>query len=144
MPIEWIDCKPVFSVWFSWRESLLDVLFTPWLLSLFVGLLITALIVVMSIRLPWLNRALIVISTVLSVNVIYSPLATQGLSVWLASQLPPTFERAEDAPRPVSMLLGRGAKIGWATSRKAAQLLNDPRWRPFMCLVIAFRRLSGW
>lgn len=125
MPIEWIDCKPVSSVWFSWREFLLNVLFTPWLLSLFFGLLITALIVLLSIRLSWLNRALIVISAVLSVNIIYSPLATQGLSVWLASQIPPTFERAEESPRPVAVLLGRGEKIGRATSRKAAQLLND-------------------
>ena len=119
MPIEWIDCKPVSSVWFSWREFLLNVLFTPWLLSLFFGLLITALIVLLSIRLSWLNRALIVISAVLSVNIIYSPLATQGLSVWLASQIPPTFERAEESPRPVAVLLGRGEKIGRATSRKA-------------------------
>lgn len=125
MPIEWIDCKPISLVWFSWREPLLYVLFTPWLLSLFAGLLITALTVVLSIRLSWLNRSLIVISAVLSVNIIYSPLATQWLSVWLSSQLPQTFERAEDAPRPVAVLLGRGAKIGRATSRKAAQLLND-------------------
>ena len=125
MPIEWIDCKPVASVWFSWRESLLNVLFTPWLLSLLVGLFITALILVLPIRFAWWGRALIVVSAVLLVNTIYSPLATQWLSIWLASQLPPAFELAEDAPRPVAVLLGRGAKIGRATSRKAAQLLND-------------------
>jgi len=50
MPIEWIDCKPIFSIWFSWRESLIkfNVLFTPWLLSLFGGLIITAFTVVLS------------------------------------------------------------------------------------------------
>ena len=125
MPIEWIDCKPVPLVWFSWRESLLNVLFTPWLLSLFVGLFITALIVVLPNRFAWWGRALIVISSVLLVNTIYSPLATQWLSVWLASQLPPPVELAEDAPRPIAVILGRGAKIGKATSRLAAQLLND-------------------
>ena len=125
MPIEWIDCKPVSSVWFSWREFLLNVLFTPWLLSLFVGLLITALIVLLPIRLSWLNRALIVISAVLSVNIIYSPLATQGLSVWLASQLPAPVERRENVPPPVAVLVGRGPKIAKATSKEAARLLKQ-------------------
>ena len=103
---------------------MLNVLFTSWLLSLLVGLFITALIFLLPLRFAWWGRVLIVISAVLLVNAIYSPLATQWLSVWLESQIPPAFELAEDAPRPVAVLLGRGEKIGKATTRKAAQLLN--------------------
>ena len=91
MPIDWTDCTPVFLVWFSWRESLLNVLFTPWLFSLLVCLFITALVVDLLIRFPWLGRALIVVSAVLLVNTIYSPLATQWLIVWLESHLLPAF-----------------------------------------------------
>lgn len=125
MPIEWIDCPPDPLVWFGLRGPLLNVLFTPWLLSLLLGSLLAGLLVVLPLPLRWWSRCLVVISGVLLVNAIYSPLATQWLSVWLASQLPPPVELSEDAPRPVAVLLGRGAKIGKATSRQAAQLLND-------------------
>ena len=125
MPIEWTDCKPISSVWFNWRELFLHVLFTPLLLSLLAGLLIIGLTLFLPNKFTWSIRALIVLCAVLSVNTIYSPLATRFLSYWLSSQLPPMVEHLSDGPRPVAVLLGRGTQIGVATSKKAARLLKD-------------------
>jgi hypothetical protein len=101
------------------------VLLTPWLLSLLLGSLVAGLLVVLPLSLRWWSRGLIVISGVLLVNAIYSPLATEWLSGWLSSQLPAPVERLEDAPLPVAVLVGRGPKIAKATSLEAARLLKQ-------------------
>jgi uncharacterized SAM-binding protein YcdF (DUF218 family) len=75
--------------------------------------------------LGWLSRGLIVISEVLLVNAVYSPLATKWLSGWLSSQLPEPVERLEDAPLPVAVLIERGPKIAKATSKDAARILKQ-------------------
>lgn len=67
----------------------------------------------------------VLISVVLLANSPYSPLSTQSLSGWLASQLPAPVERIEDVPLPVAVLVGRGPKIAKATSSKAACLLKQ-------------------
>ena len=88
MPIEWTSCPPDPLAWFGLRGALLHVLFTPWLLSLLLGSLLAGLLVLLPLPLRWWSRGLIVISGVLLVNAIDSPLATEWLSGWLASQLP--------------------------------------------------------
>ena len=129
MPIEWTSCPPDPLAWFELRRLLLHVLFTPWLLSLLLGALVAGLLVVLPLPLPlplrWWSRCLIVISGVLSVNAIYSPLATEWLSGWLAFQMPAPVERIENAPLPVAVLVGRGPKIAKATSKEAARLLKQ-------------------
>jgi len=101
------------------------VLLTPWLLSLLLGSLLAGLLVLLPLPLRWWSRGLIVISGVLLVNAIDSPLATESLSGWLASQLPAPVERIENAPLPVAVLVGRGPKIAKATSSEAARLLKQ-------------------
>jgi uncharacterized SAM-binding protein YcdF (DUF218 family) len=125
MPIEWTSCPPDPLVWLELRGPLLNVLFTPWLLSLLLGALIAVLLVVLPLPLRWWSRGLIVMSGVLLVNAIYSPLATEWLSGWLSSQLPAPVERIESAPLPVAVLVGRGPNIAKATSREAARLLKQ-------------------
>ena len=125
MPIEWTNCPPDPLVWFGLRGQLLNVLLTPWLLSLLLGSLLAGLLVVLPLPLRWWSRGLVVISGVLLVNAIYSPLATEWLSGWLASQLPAPVERLENAPVPVVVLIGRGSKIAKATSKEAARLLKQ-------------------
>ncbi len=127
MPIEWTSCPPDPLAWFGLRGPLLQVLFTPWLLSLLLGSLVAGLLVVLPLPLRWWSRGLIVISGVVLVNAIYSPLATEWLSGWLSSQLPAPVERLEDAPLPVVVLVGRGPKIAKATSLEAARLLKQHR-----------------
>ena len=127
MPIEWTSCPPDPLAWFGLRRPLLHVLFTPWLLSLLLGALVAGLLVLLPVPLRWWSRGLIVISGVLLVNAIYSPLATESLSGWLASQLPAQDERLKDAPLPVAVLVGRGSKIAKATSKEAAHLLKQHR-----------------
>ena len=107
MPIEWTSCPPDPLAWFGLRGPLLHVLFTPWLLSVLVGLLFYSLHAVLPPPPGWWNRGLIVMSGVLLVNAIYSPLATEWLSGWLASQLPAPIERVEGASSPVVVLVGR-------------------------------------
>ena len=125
MPIEWTSCPPDPLAWFELRRLLLHVLLTPWLLSLLLGALVAVLLVVLPLPSPWWSRGLIVISGVLLVNAIYSPLATEWLSGWLAFQMPAPVKRIENAQLPVAVLVGRGPKIAKATSKEAAQLLND-------------------
>ena len=88
MPIEWTSCPPDPLAWFGLRGPFLHVLFTPWLLSLLLGSLLAGLLVLLPLPLRCWSRGLIVISGVLLVNAIDSPLATEWLSGWLASQLP--------------------------------------------------------
>ena len=123
MPIDWTSCPPDPLAWFGLRGPLLHVLFTPWLLSLLLGGLFAGLLVVLPLPLRWWSRGLIVISGVLLVNAIYSPLATEWLSGWLAFQMPAPVQRIEHAPLPVAVLVGRGPKIGRATSLEAARFL---------------------
>jgi uncharacterized SAM-binding protein YcdF (DUF218 family) len=125
MPIEWTSCPPDPLAWFGLRGALLHVLFTPWLLSLLLGSLLAGLLVLLPLPLRWWSRGLIVISGVLLVNAIDSPLATEWLSGWLASQLPAPIESLEKAPLPVAVLVGRGPKIAKATSKEAARLLKQ-------------------
>ena len=123
MHIEWTSCPPDPLAWFESRGPLLHVLFTPWLLSLLMGALVAGLIVPLPLR--WWSRGLILISAVLLVNAIYSPLATELLSGWLTSQLSEPIELTEDASSPVAVLVGRGQQIGRATSLEAAHLLQN-------------------
>jgi uncharacterized SAM-binding protein YcdF (DUF218 family) len=125
MPIEWTSCPPDPLAWFGLRGPLLHVLLTPWLLSLLLGAMVAGLLVVLPLSLGRWSRGLIVISGVLLVNAIYSPLATEWLSGWLAFQMPAPVERIEKAPLPVAVLVGRGPKIGRATSLEAARLLKQ-------------------
>ena len=125
MLIEWSSCPPDPLAWFGLRGALLHVLFTPWLLSLLLGSLLAGLLVLLPLPFRWWSRGLIVISGVLLVNAIYSPLATESLSGWLSSQLPAPVERIENAPLPVAVLVGRGPKIAKATSKEAARLLKQ-------------------
>lgn len=122
MPIEWTSCPPDPLVWFELRGWLLHVLLTPWLLSLMMGLLFAGFLALLPFPLRWRSRGLILISGVVLVNAIYSPLATEWLSGWLSSQLPAPIERLEGVPLPVAVLVGRGPKIGRATSLEAARL----------------------
>jgi uncharacterized SAM-binding protein YcdF (DUF218 family) len=101
------------------------MLFTPWLLSLLLGALVAVLLVVLPLPLRWWSRGLIVISGVVLVNAIYSPMATEWLSSWLASQLPAPIESLEEAKLPVAVLVGRGPNIAKATSSEAARLLKQ-------------------
>ena len=123
MPIDWTNCPSDPMAWFDLRGALLQVLYTPWLLSLLLGALVASLLVLLPLR--WWSRGLIVISAVFLVNSVYSPLATELFSGWLASQLPEPVEGLEDAPLPVSVLTGRGPKIAKATSMEAARLLKQ-------------------
>ena len=127
MPIEWTNCPPDPLAWLGFREHLLKVLFTPWLLSLITGLLFTVFIVVLPLTFRWWSRGLILISAVLLVNAIYSPLATELLSGWLSSQLPAPVVRLEGASLPVAVIVGRRPKIVRATSLEAARLLKQQR-----------------
>ena len=125
MPIEWTSCPPDPLAWFGLRGPLLHVLLTPWLLSLLLGAMVAGLLVVLPLPLRWWSRGLIVISGVLLMNAIYSPLATEWLSGWLSSQLPAPVERLEKSPLPVAVLVGRGPQIAKATSLEAARLLRQ-------------------
>ena len=124
MPIEWTSCAPDPLAWFGLRDLLLHLLLSPWLLSFLVAALVAGLLVVLPLPLRWWSRALILMSTVLLVNTIYSPLATEWLTGWLASQRPPPLEHLERLSHPVAVMLGRGPKIGRATAMEAARLLK--------------------
>ena len=69
--------------WFGLREALLYVLCSSRLLSLLLGSLLVGSLVVLPLH--WWSFGLIVITGVLLVNSIDSPLATEWLSGWLAS-----------------------------------------------------------
>lgn len=124
MPIDWTSCPDVSLPWFEVRGLLLQVLFTPWMLSLVTGLLFLSFISILPFPLRWQSRGLIVVSGLLLVNSIYSPLATEILSSWLSSQLPASIERGKSESIPVAVLVGRGPQIAEVTTAEASRQLN--------------------
>lgn len=116
----WTHCPPDPLPWFQLREPLLQLLQTPWLLLPLLALL--ALGLTAPWQLSWSRRALIAAALMLLASGVYSPAATQGLSRWLAAQLPPGSPAA--AP-PVVVLVGRGEQIAQATTARAAQLVQQ-------------------
>jgi uncharacterized SAM-binding protein YcdF (DUF218 family) len=119
--IEWNHCPPEPLAWIPLRDSLLHLLTTPALmLPLFGGL---AVLLFSASGLGWSWRALFSGVAVAIVSLLYSPLATAGLSAWLTSQLPVPPPPA--APDPaVAVLVGRGSEISAATTTLAASLLS--------------------
>lgn len=125
MPIDWTSCAHHSLAWFGVRSWLLHLVFTPWLLSLITGLVLISLLVLLPLPLRPKSSGLIVVSVVILVNSIYSPMATDLLSGWLSSQLPAPIDRSEGEPPPVAVLLGRGPQIARATTAEAARLLKS-------------------
>lgn len=125
MPIDWTSCTDILLPWFEVRGRLLQLLFTPWLLSSVTGLLFLGFLSFLPFPLRWRSRGLIVASGMLLVNSIYSPLATEILSSWLDSQLPAAVTYSEGKTLPVAVLLGRGYWIAQATTAEAARQLKS-------------------
>ena len=127
MLTDWTNCVDAPLRWFSLREPLLYVLFTPWLLSSLVGLLVFSLLFLLPLPLRSWSRCLVLIVAVILANGLFSPFSTQWVSSWLSSQLPEPIVRIVDAPLPVAVLVGRGPEIAKFTSRQAASLLKSQK-----------------
>jgi uncharacterized SAM-binding protein YcdF (DUF218 family) len=111
--------------WIPLRELLLHLFTTPALLLPLLAAL--TLLLGVATGLGWAWRALFSGFAVTLVSLIYSPLATAGLSAWLSSQLPnsppPTLP---PSPSPaLAVLVGRGVEISDATTAVAARLLRQ-------------------
>jgi uncharacterized SAM-binding protein YcdF (DUF218 family) len=121
--VDWTSCPAAPMAWFSLRDALLHLFLTPALLLPLVGLLALALAAAAGLR--WPTRALFSGLAVAVLSLLYSPLATAGLSAWLRSQLPLP---PPPAPGPaLAVLVGRGPEIASATTALAARLLRQGR-----------------
>jgi uncharacterized SAM-binding protein YcdF (DUF218 family) len=111
--------------WIPLRELLLHLFTTPALLLPLLAAL--ALLLGVATGLGWAWRALLSGVAVALVSLLYSPLATAGLSAWLSSQLPkPPPPSLPPSPSPVlAVLVGRGVEISDATTSLAARLLRQ-------------------
>ena len=123
--VEWNLCPPEPMAWIPLRELLLHLFTTPALLLPLLAALV--LLLGVATGLGWAWRALFSGFAVTLVSLIYSPLATAGLSAWLSSQLPnsppPTLP---PSPSPaLAVLVGRGVEISDATTAVAARLLRQ-------------------
>jgi len=119
--VNWSSCPAAPMAWFSLRDFLLHLVTTPVLLLSLVGGL--ALVIGASGDVSRTARALLCALCVAFVSLLYSPLATAGLTAWLTSQLP--------LPPPLpsgpvlAVLVGRGPEIASATTALAAGLLEQ-------------------
>ncbi|QCH14414.1 YdcF family protein [Synechococcus sp. CB0101] len=125
MPIEWQTCPPDPLLWIQWREPLLQLLFTPWLLLPLVAIGFGLVLCLLPWSLPWPWRALLLTTLVLLSSGIYSPAATDLMSRWLTARQPDSAVTASHRPLPLAVLLGRGPQIAQATTAEAARQLNS-------------------
>lgn len=125
--VQWSTCPAASEAWFSLRDVLLHLLTTPaLLLPLVAGL---ALALCATARLAWPSTAFLSGVVVAVISLLYSPLATAGLSAWLNSQLPlPQAPATGPGPSPpVAVLVGRGPHIASATTALAAGMIREGR-----------------
>jgi uncharacterized SAM-binding protein YcdF (DUF218 family) len=118
--VNWNSCPAAPMAWFSLRDFLLHLFTTPVLVLSLVGGL--ALVLGASGGLGRTARALLSALAVAFISLIYSPLATAGLTAWLTSQLP--LPPPLPSGPALAVLVGRGPEIASATTALAAHLIE--------------------
>jgi uncharacterized SAM-binding protein YcdF (DUF218 family) len=121
----WTSCPPDPLPWFQLREPLLHLLNTPWLLL--PAFAVLSLGISAGLRIGMIGAGLITASLVVLMSGIYSPLATNLLTVWLTAQLPTpqSIQVASAEQGSVVVLVGRGAQIASATTALASRVVRD-------------------
>ena len=108
--------------WFSTREILLRILYSPSFFLLLIG--IASLFV--CLQLPIARKCQLVLSLFITLlfSTIYSPAATSLLTYFLDSQVPKSIDLSTNIS-PVIVLVGRGPIVGEVTTGLAALLFNQ-------------------
>lgn len=108
--------------WFSIRESLLRVVYTPALFLFVIGIFSS----VACWQLPFTRRIQLVLSLLITLlfSSIYSPPATSLFTYFLENQLPESTVVNSNI-LPVIVVVGRGPIVAAATTEAAAHLFNQ-------------------
>lgn len=107
--------------WFSVRECLLRILYSPSLFLLLVGISSSLI----CWHLPFARKTQLAISLLipLLISSIYSPFATSLFTNFLNNQVPKTFDLSTNIT-PIVVLVGRGPIVAAATTKAAAHLIK--------------------
>ena len=108
--------------WFSVRECLLRILYSPSLFLLLVGIFSSLI----CWHLPFTRKSQLVLTLLipLLISSIYSPAATSLFTYFLENQVPETTPFDANIS-PVIVLVGRGPTVAAATTEAAALLINQ-------------------
>jgi uncharacterized SAM-binding protein YcdF (DUF218 family) len=108
--------------WFSVRECLLGILYSPSLFLLLVGIFSSLI----CWHLPFTRKSQLVLTLLipLLISSFYSPAATSLFTYFLENQVPETTPFDANIS-PVIVLVGRGPTVAAATTEAAALLINQ-------------------